>query len=87
MFRGKRLQLARGIPVILYENEVPELDKTGAAVHIHAVLVALAASSLAEIDVDLRTRTARTGLAHLPEIVFGSEFQDFRMVDVRHFFP
>ena len=71
---GQRHQLTGSLAVVGLENEVPELDVTRlAAAHRAAADPPFGAP----VEVDLRTRPARAGVAHLPEIVF------FRALDAR----
>ena len=66
----QRLQRAIGFPVILHEDEVPDLD------HERVVLVhercpghSRTFGVGSEVDVDLRTGSAGTRVAHLPKVV------------------
>ena len=68
---GRFRQGAQGalrIPVELHENKVPDLDI--ARVVIKKLLGLLFAPFRADIAEDLGAGTARTGIAHGPEIVF-----------------
>ena len=67
---GQRLQRAIGLPVILHEDEVPDLD------HERVVLVHERCPGHSrtfgvgpEVDVDLRTGAAGARVAHLPKVV------------------
>ncbi len=67
---GQRLQMAVGLTVILHEHQVPYLDYLGivlvyerSSIHFIALLVA------AQVDVNFRTGTAGTRVAHFPEII------------------
>ena len=66
----QRLQRAIGLAVILHENEVPYLDDLRIVLvdelssgHLLLFLVGT------QVNMDFRARTARTRVAHLPEIV------------------
>ncbi len=69
-----RRQLAQalvGLAVVLDEDEVPELD-VARAVAVHPTGVRHAgtvAGRRSTIEMDLGARTARAGLAHLPEVL------------------
>ena len=63
---GQVGEAAVGVAEGLHEHEVPELDVAVAAAVGRAALVAPLGAAVVE---DLRARTARTGLAHLPEVV------------------
>ena len=66
----KRLQRTVGLAVVLHKHDVPDLD------HLRIILVdQLTARHLGlllgctRIQMDLRARTTRTRIAHLPEVV------------------
>ena len=70
VFGGKFHQLAVGHTVVLHEHQVPDLN------HLWVVFVdefatgdLLAGCIVSQVNMDLGARTARTRLAHLPEIV------------------
>ena len=66
------VQLASGVAVVLDEHQVPQLDVARAAgVHgAHVARLALEVAGLkAPVQVDLAARPARSGIAHLPEVV------------------
>ena len=63
--------------LVLHEDEVPDLDKT-VTVLIGAAGRA-AGDPLAVIVEDLRARTARSGVAHRPEIIRGGDPDDPRL--------
>ncbi len=83
MFRGEGFQLAVLIPVVLDEDQIPDFHHPRIA-RIHQ---SAARAVGRQINVDLGARTARTGIAHLPEIVFLAEPQDMRGIDVRLLAP
>ena len=66
VLRGQRGEGAVGVGVELDEDVVPDLDALGAAL-VDEPPFGVARGG--EVDVDLRARTARAGLAHHPEIV------------------
>ena len=68
--------LAAGKLLVLHEDEVPHLDET-VAVLVRAARRA-AGNVLAVVVEDLRTRTARADVAHLPEVVRPGDAQDAR---------
>src|SRR6185369_9773834 len=84
------VELAPFVAVVLNEDQVPQLDEPSAA-RVHAAHVAGNSSPVAgagaAIDVDLRARAARPGLAHLPEIVLFAETQDAVAPDVGDLAP
>ena len=66
----QRLQRAISLAVILHEDNVPNLNHLGiilvdqlTAGHLRLLL------RCTRVQVDLRTGTARTGIAHLPEVI------------------
>src|SRR5262249_59444734 len=63
---------ARRVTVVLDEDQVPDLHEPAAvAVHLAAVRRSLLVTRLRPaLDVDLRARSARAGVAHLPEVLF-----------------
>ena len=89
VLRGQLGELPRLVPVVLDEDQVPDLDEARAA-GVHAAAVcrvgAVVAGVGTAIDVDLRARPARARLAHLPEVL-GVEAQHPRSVDVGHLRP
>ena len=89
VLRGQLGELPRLVAVVLDEHQVPDLDEAGAA-HVHAAAVRRVGAAVTRVrpavDVDLGARAARTGLAHLPEVL-GVEAQHARAVDVRHLAP
>ena len=56
-----------GVGVELDENQIPNLDATR-VVFVHEGAARVAVRS--KIDMQFRTRSARTGIAHHPEIIF-----------------
>ena len=73
---GKRSEMALCIAIELHEDEVPDLDIPAAFARKSAVRVAQFAGCRAEVVMDLRTGTAGSGFAHLPEVVFFVEADD-----------
>ena len=66
----KRLQRAVSLMVVLHEDNIPNLN------HLRMTLINKVATInfftlffRAEVNVDFRARTARTGVAHFPEVV------------------
>ncbi len=84
---GERTQLARRIPVVLHEHEVPDLEPAVAlALDAQALpprLYFCAGQVVALEEVDLRARAAGPGLAHGPEVLFRAQLQDAVRADVR----
>src|SRR5712691_1613807 len=80
MLHRERAQFPRCVAVVLDENQVREFDESRTSFDIDAAFArrmrAAVASLLAAVDMDLRARTARPGLAHLPEIVLLAAAQD-----------
>ena len=63
----KRPKASVGVSVELNENQIPNLDAARVVfVHERAARVAVRR----KIDMQFRTRSARTGIAHHPEIIF-----------------
>ena len=97
--RGQRHELARGLPVELHEDEVPDLeepprlgvldeliervDVVGGA----ACSRSMCPSSGPEVDVHLAARTAGAGVGHLPEVVRVAETVDAVVPDTGHLAP
>src|SRR5438552_2366611 len=90
MLEWQRRERTIRIAVVLDENEVPELhharivgvDRSAPAGGAIGVDLALRAA----IDIDLRARPARAGLAHLPEI-FSAEIMDVIVGQAGDFLP
>jgi hypothetical protein len=66
----QRLKRTVGLAVVLHEDEVPDLDHLGIILidqfgsgHLLAIFFA------AEVDMDLRAGSARTRVAHFPEVI------------------
>ena len=72
----KRRERAALIAVVLHEHEVPQLDVASAVAGEAAIRVALLACRRPQVIVNLRARTARSGLAHGPEVVFLVQAED-----------
>ena len=72
VFGRQIVEQAVGVPVVLDEDEVPELDVAGAVgvdgAHM-ARLAGVVAGLGTPVHVDLAARTAGAGVAHLPEVV------------------
>ena len=66
MAGGQRDQTAIGITIELDKHQVPDFDAT-ISPPVHQGTTAFVRS---EIDMDLGAGPARTGVAHLPEVVF-----------------
>ena len=77
--------LAAGKLLVLHEDEVPDFDKA-VAVGIRAARRP-AGNVVAVVVENLRARTARTGIAHAPEIVAAGNAQDFLLGQARDLFP
>ena len=86
MLRGQIAQALVVEPVELHEHVVPELDEAlvaGVDADLRVRAVHRVRAAAAAVDVDLGARTARTGVAHLPEVVLAPETQDARGMDAR----
>ena len=73
---GQRVERPVGVAVVLDEDQIPEFDEARTAgVDLAAVAgrVAIRTRLRAAVDVNLRARAARAGLAHFPEIVLFAE--------------
>ena len=70
VFVGQRLERTVGLAVELHKHKVPNLNHQVVA-HIYHLATGLGSTLLlaAEIEVNLATRAAGTGLTHLPEVV------------------
>ncbi len=77
---GKKLEAPVLCPVVLDEHQVPDLHDS----RIPGVHQPAPRPVAGKIDMDLRTGAARTGVAHLPEVVLFPEPEDMRRVDVGH---
>ena len=77
---------AVGFVVVLHEHEVPDFDNLRVAC-IHQLAAGLCStfSLVAEVDVNLRAGTARTCVAHFPEVVVAVTVDD--MVSREVFLP
>ena len=64
--RGRGSSVPSALPVVLHEHQVPDLDEALGAAEGRAALGPVGG---ALVEVDLRARTARAGVAHLPEVV------------------
>ena len=71
--------------LVLHEDEVPEFEEPVAVLVRAAGRAAL--QGIALIDEDLGARTARPGIAHLPEIVGGRDADDLGIGKARDFLP
>ena len=77
-----------GRPVKLHEYQIPDFDKPATA--IERKLFPLAAAlrrARTKIEVNLRTRAARTGVAHLPKIVLLVQPENAALRNAGHFLP
>ncbi len=73
----QRCELAIDRAIKLHENKIPNFDKAAAAIERKLfVLAAFFGSRGAEIVMNFRAGTARTGFAHLPEVIFFIEPED-----------
>src|SRR5229473_5520962 len=72
----KSFPLVAAVAVVLHENEIPNLHVTAAVAGKLAVLVAQIGSSRAHVVVNLAAGAARSGISHLPEIVFHAQSLD-----------
>ena len=72
----KRRERAALIAVVLHEDEVPQLDVAAAVARELAVGVTLLARARPKVVMDFRARTARSGLAHGPEVVLLVQAED-----------
>ena len=68
---GSGVRRAVGRLVVLHEDQVPELHEPVAVRVVERA--AVGAERRAAVDVDLGARTARAGVAHLPEVVLVAE--------------
>src|SRR5262245_16616572 len=75
------------IPVKLHENEIPNLHVAPAFTRKSAVFVSPFTRMRAEVVMNFRTRAARSGVAHLPEVVFFVEADDAVARNTDRFFP
>ena len=80
---GQRRERPVGGPVELHEDEVPDLEElarprrsSSNSAWDMSVRRSVGPSVRLEVDVDLRARAARPGVAHLPEIVLVAEAVD-----------
>ena len=82
---GKRRQFPRGVAVILHEHQVPDFDVPAARIARKGLALASGVGRLnAQVIMDFRARSARPGLAHLPEIVFLVQPEDAVFGYARH---
>src|SRR5581483_12116366 len=73
--RTRQVDPVAGPPLLeLHEDEVPEFEEPVAVLVRAAGRAAL--QFLALVDEDFRARTARAGIAHLPEIGAGADADD-----------
>ena len=71
--RGQRRERALGIPLELHEHVVPDLDETFAARFHVGDEVAGTGDARSAVDINFRAASARTGIAHGPEVVGHAE--------------
>ena len=84
----QRSQLAVQIAVELHEDEIPDFDETAAAIERKLlVLTALFGGFGPKIVMNFRAGSARTGLAHLPEVVFFVQPENAVFRNTRDFLP
>ncbi len=83
MFCGEGFQLATLSAVVLDEDQIPDFHHPRIA-RIHQ---SAPRTVRRQIDMDLGARTAGSGVAHLPEIVFLAEPEDMGGIDVRLLAP
>src|SRR6185503_15252674 len=62
-------QSPSGIPVVLHENQIPDLDVTATIARKLAILLSLLAGRGTLVIVEFGTRSTRSGVAHRPEMV------------------
>src|SRR5436309_9272772 len=75
------------IPIELHEYKIPNFDVASAFARTRATRVAELACTGTEIVVNFGTRSARPGIAHLPEVVLLVEPDDAIGRDARTFSP
>ena len=64
------MERAIGHAVVLHEHEIPNFNHLGVVLVDHLRTGDLGAFGIrAQVDVDFRAGTARTGFAHFPEVV------------------
>ena len=73
----QRHQRTIGLTLVLHKDAVPDFEDAVA----FGVVAAEGAFDLATVVVDLGTRAARTGVAHLPEVVHGGDAREARGVN------
>src|ERR1017187_5886344 len=84
----QRRKYAVGIAVELHEDQVPDFHEAVAGVAgKRLVFVARLGGAGAQVVVNLGTRAAGTGVAHLPEIVLLVEAEDALFGHTRDFLP
>ena len=84
----QRRELAARVAIELHEDQVPDLDEAAAGVVGELLVLAARLGGFhAQIVVDLRARTARAGVAHLPEIVLLVEAEDAALGNAGHLLP
>ena len=76
---GQRMQCPGAVPVVLHEYQVPDFN---IAVAVRVGCARRAACNLGTVVIkNFGTRTARPGIAHLPEIIHGSDAREARWGD------
>ena len=86
--RGSGVSLPARVAVELHEDQVPDLDEAAAGIVGKLLVLAARLGGLrTQIVVNLRARPARSGLAHLPEIVFLVEPEDAVLGNAGHLLP
>ena len=80
---GQFHQVAVGHAVVLHEHKVPDFNHLRVVlVHQVAACNLLSGSVVAQVDVDFGARTARTCLAHFPEVILLVAVDDTVFADV-----
>ena len=76
---------AIGLLLILHEHQIPNLDK--AITILIGAAGRAARNALAMVEENLRTRAARTGIAHRPEIITGRDADNLIFRQTGDFLP
>ncbi len=88
--RGTRqgVQFARGVAIVLHEDEVPDFDKASAGIIGELLVFAAGFGGFdAEIVMNFGARAAGAGFAHLPEVVLLIEAEDAAFGNAGDFLP
>ena len=79
----KRRHHAVGCAIELHEDQIPDFDEA-----LAWIVGKLACAGFgAEVVIDFRARTARAGIAHLPEVVVFIQAKDARLRNARDLLP